>query len=139
MSRLRTLPLFLNQPCHNRLFGTALIVNGLALVHALSPSNHFYVTLTVISATLRRILSSVLRVFTWSRQMTPHLSLPIVIGSMICMHTLKLHHVSMTTNTNPVTRFWKMLTTFLLLLFLQPSVAPTKFTPLRHVELRTKQ
>ena len=59
-----------------------------------------------------------------------YLSLPIVIGSMICMHTLKLHHVSTTTNTNPVTRFWKMPTTFLLLLFLQLSVAPT---PLRHV------
>ena len=75
MSRLRTLPLFLNQTCHNRLFGTVLITNGLALAHALSLSNHFYVTLTVISATLRRVLSSVLRVFTWSHQMTPHLSL----------------------------------------------------------------
>ena len=107
--------------------------------HILSPSNHFYLTLTVISATLRRVLSFVLREFTLSHQMTPYLSLLIVIGSTICTHTLRLHHVSTTMNTKPVTKFWQIPTTFLLLLFLQLTVAPTKFTPLRHVEFRTKQ
>ena len=74
-----------------------------------------------------------------THQMTPHLNLPIVTGSTTNTHTLRLQHVSTTMNTNPVTKFWQIPTTFLLLLFLQLSVAPTKFTPLRHVEFRTKR
>ena len=50
MSRLRIRPSLLNPTCHNRSFGTVLIINGLAPVHVLSLSNHFYVMLTVISA-----------------------------------------------------------------------------------------
>ena len=106
-------------------------------ISVLSLSNHFYVMLNVLSATLRRILSSASRELTSSLQLIPHLSLLIVIGSTISAHIRRLQHISPIMNTNPVIRFWKIPTTFLLLLFLRLNVVPTKSTPLRHVEFRT--
>ena len=63
MYRVRILHRSLNQTCHNQLFGTAIIINELALISVLTLSNHSYVTLAAIFATLRRILSSISREF----------------------------------------------------------------------------
>ena len=81
---------------------------------------------TVISGTLRRVLSSASRESTLSPQMTVHLSQRIIFGSTIRKRTRSHQHVSKIMSTNPATKFQPIQLTSLLLLSLQLSVIATR-------------